>query len=141
MPLTVGVDVGGTKIAGGVVDESGAILATARRESPATDREAISIDIADLVAELRGSPDITAVGIGAAGFVDSERSTVMFAPNLAWRDEPLRRDLEERTGLHVVVENDANAAACRRELAADERCCLTSGLVLRTTEMTWQTGQ
>jgi glucokinase len=111
MALTVGVDVGGTKIAGGVVDESGAILATARRESPATDREAISIDIADLVAELRGSHDITAVGIGAAGFVDSERSTVMFAPNLAWRDEPLRRDLEERTGLHVVVENDANAAA------------------------------
>ena len=35
----------------------------------------------------------------------------MFAPNLAWRDEPLRHDLEKRTGLHVVVENDANAAA------------------------------
>jgi glucokinase len=43
--------------------------------------------------------------------VDAARSTVVFAPNLAWRDEPLRADLEKRTGLPVVVENDANAAA------------------------------
>jgi glucokinase len=111
MALAVGIDVGGTKIAGGVVDEKGAILATARRVSPATDTEAIERNIEDLVGELRGTFDIAAVGIGAAGFVDSNRSTVMFAPNLAWRDEPLREDLEKRIGLPVVVENDANAAA------------------------------
>jgi glucokinase len=111
MALAVGIDVGGTKIAGGVVDENGAILATARRVSPATDTEAIERNIEDLVDELRGTFDIAAVGIGAAGFVDSTRSTVLFAPNLAWRDEPLRADLEKRIGLPVVVENDANAAA------------------------------
>jgi glucokinase len=111
MALAVGIDVGGTKIAGGVVDEKGAILATARRVSPATDTEAIERSIEDLVDELRGTFDIAAVGIGAAGFVDSTRSTVLFAPNLAWRDEPLRADLEKRIGLPVVVENDANAAA------------------------------
>ena len=111
MGLTVGIDVGGTKIAGGVVDEQGAILATARRESPATDTAAIERNIGDLVAELRGNHEITGVGIGAAGFVDSSRSTVLFAPNLAWRDEPLRKDLEALIGLPVVVENDANAAA------------------------------
>ena len=111
MALAVGIDVGGTKIAGGVVDEKGAILATARRVSPATDTEAIERSIEDLVDELRGTFDIAAVGIGAAGFVDSSRSTVLFAPNLAWRDEPLRADLEKRIGLPVVVENDANAAA------------------------------
>jgi glucokinase len=111
MGLTVGVDVGGTKIAGGVVDERGRILATARRESPATDTDAIGANVADLVAELRSAHDITAVGVGAAGFVDSTRSLVMFAPNLAWRDEPLRADLEKRIGLPVVIENDANAAA------------------------------
>ncbi len=111
MGLAVGIDVGGTKIAGGVVDEAGKVLATARRVSPATDTEAIEQNIEDLVAELRGSHDIEAVGIGAAGFVDSTRSTVLFAPNLAWRDEPLRSDLEKRIGLPVVVENDANAAA------------------------------
>jgi glucokinase len=111
MALAVGIDVGGTKIAGGVVDENGAILATARRVSPATDTDAIERNIEDLVDELRGTFDIAAVGIGAAGFVDSTRSTVLFAPNLAWRDEPLRADLEKRIGLPVVVENDANAAA------------------------------
>jgi glucokinase len=111
MNLTVGVDVGGTKIAGGVVDESGQILATARRVSPATDREAIERNIEDLVAALRVDHDVVAIGVGAAGFVDSKRSVVMFAPNLAWRDEPLRESLEKRIGLPVVVENDANAAA------------------------------
>ena len=111
MGLTVGIDVGGTKIAGGVVDEQGRILRTARRESPATDTDAIERSIEDLVAELWGSHDITGVGVGAAGFVDSARSTVLFAPNLAWRDEPLRADLEERIALPVVIENDANAAA------------------------------
>ncbi|HEX5560253.1 MAG TPA: ROK family glucokinase [Nocardioidaceae bacterium] len=111
MGLTVGIDVGGTKIAGGVVDERGNVLARARRVSPATDTDAIELAIEDLVSELRGAHDIEAVGIGAAGFVDSARSVVMFAPNLAWRDEPLRADLERRIGLRVIVENDANAAA------------------------------
>jgi glucokinase len=111
MGLAVGIDVGGTKIAGGVVDETGTILATARRESPATDTDAIELNIVDLVVELRSNYAVEAVGIGAAGFVDSRRSTVMFAPNLAWRDEPLRADLEKRIDLPVVVENDANAAA------------------------------
>ncbi len=47
----------------------------------------------------------------AAGFIDKARATVLFAPNLAWRDEPLKDFLEKQTGLPVVVENDANAAA------------------------------
>ena len=111
MGLTVGIDVGGTKIAGGVVDEAGTILNTARRESPATDTEAIEREIAELVLELRGNHEIAAVGVGAAGFVDVRRSTVLFAPNLAWRDEPLRDHLEKRIGLPVIIENDANAAA------------------------------
>ena len=111
MALTVGIDVGGTKIAGGVVDEDGKILATARRESPATDTDAIERNIDDLVRELRGDYDIVAVGVGAAGFVDVRRATVVFAPNLAWRDEPLKDDLERLIGLPVVIENDANAAA------------------------------
>ena len=111
MGLTVGIDVGGTKIAGGVVDDSGKVLATARHVSPATDTDDIERTIDDLVTELRGSHDIEGVGIGAAGFVDVKRATVLFAPNLAWRDEHLKHDLEARLGLPVVIENDANAAA------------------------------
>lgn len=111
MALTVGIDVGGTKIAGGVIDDAGKVLATARRESPATDSSQIEDAIEDLVSELRGSYDVEAIGVGAAGFVDAKRATVLFAPNLAWRDERLKRDLEARLHLPVVIENDANAAA------------------------------
>jgi glucokinase len=109
--LTAGVDVGGTKIAAGVVDESGKLLASTRRETPATDTGMVLEGIADAVRELRSTHEITAVGIGAAGFVDASRSTVLFAPNLAWRDEDLRTALTAQLGVPVVVENDANAAA------------------------------
>lgn len=109
--LTVGVDVGGTKIAAGVVDEAGKLLTSTRRETPATNTTMVLASIADAVRELRGEHEISAVGIGAAGFVDATRSTVLFAPNLAWRDENLRAELTGQLGIPVVVENDANAAA------------------------------
>ncbi len=111
MGLTIGVDVGGTKIAGGLVDEQGRVVARERVESPATDSPAIVRRIAELVATLGRDVEVEAVGVSAAGFVDKQRATVVFAPNLAWRDEPLRGHLEQALGLPVVVENDANAAA------------------------------
>ena len=111
MTLTIGVDVGGTKIAAGVVDEEGRLLEVTRRETSATDPEKIETSIADAVRELRQHHDVTAIGVAAAGFVDTDNGIVLFAPNIAWRDEPLRADLGPRVGLPVVVENDANAAA------------------------------
>lgn len=111
MTLTIGVDVGGTKIAAGLVDELGHIVARQRRESPALDSDAIEDTIAELVTDLSRDRIIVGVGVAAAGFIDAQRSTVLFAPNLAWRGEPLKAELERRTGQHVVVENDANAAA------------------------------
>ena len=109
--LTVGVDVGGTKIAAGVVDSEGKLLAHTRRETPAQNTEGVLAGISDAVRELAAVHEIRAVGIGAAGFVDARRTTVMFAPNLAWRDEDLRSKLTARLNLPVVVENDANAVA------------------------------
>jgi glucokinase len=53
---------------------------------------------------------LEAVGVAAAGFIDATGSTVLYAPNLKWRNEPLRERLEQRTKLAVVIENDANAA-------------------------------
>jgi glucokinase len=112
MPVyAIGIDVGGTKVAGGVVDETGAVLLRARRDTPSTSPQATQDTIALLVQELAKSYDVETVGIGAAGFVDEKRATVLFAPNLAWRNEPLRADVQRRVGLPVVVENDANAAA------------------------------
>ncbi|MEZ5097602.1 MAG: ROK family glucokinase [Nocardioides sp.] len=112
MTQAIGIDVGGTKIAGGVVDQHGTILREERVDSPASDVGAITDSIAGLVARLREThPDVGAVGVGAAGYVDKARSVVLFAPNLAWRDAELRAQVEQRVALPVVVENDANAAA------------------------------
>lgn len=111
VPLACGIDVGGTKIAGGVVDGAGRVLEELRVESPADDVEAIEDAIAGLVTELASRHDIAGVGIGAAAYVDSQRARVLFAPNLAWRDLELKAELEARVALPVTVENDANAAA------------------------------
>ena len=111
MGLTIGIDVGGTKIAAGVVDEQGTIIARTHRDTPADSVDATAAAICDAAAELIASHDVEAVGIGAAGFVSSDRSTVLFAPNLAWRDEPLGARVSAELKIPVVVENDANAAA------------------------------
>ncbi|MCX4582752.1 ROK family glucokinase [Streptomyces sp. NBC_01481] len=110
MGLTIGVDIGGTKIAAGVVDEEGTILETYTVPTPSTP-EGIVDAICSAVAGAGEGHDIEAVGIGAAGYVDDKRATVLFAPNIQWRHEPLKDKVEQRVGLPVVVENDANAAA------------------------------
>ena len=109
--LTIGVDVGGTKVAAGVVDEAGTVLAVTRRPTPSASPSDVEDVIAACVAELRQDHEVEAVGVGAAGFIDADRSRVFVAPNLSWRDEPLRDAVAARVGLPVVVENDANAAA------------------------------
>jgi glucokinase len=109
--LAVGVDIGGTKVASGVVDEQGRVLARLRRLTPSRSPQAVEDTIVEVVSQLRAEHDIVAVGIGAAGFVDADRARVLFAPHLAWRNEPLRDAVAEAVGLPVVVENDANAAA------------------------------
>ncbi|MGO1590780.1 MAG: ROK family glucokinase [Ancrocorticia sp.] len=111
MSVTIGVDVGGTKIAAGAVSESGEILAYVRKPTPAGDPDSVVAVITECVNELGKSYEAEAIGIGAAGFVDADRKSVVFAPNLAWRNEPLAVRVSERTGRAVVVENDANAAA------------------------------
>jgi glucokinase len=109
--LACGVDVGGTKILGGVVDDQGKIVEEVRVTSPATDPDAIQDAIAAVVLELKGRHAISSVGVGAAGYIDKARRTVMFAPNIAWRDVDLADRLERKIDLPVVVENDGNAAA------------------------------
>jgi len=111
MTLAIGIDVGGTKIAAGVVAEDGQLVASTRIDSPAEEPAAIADDIAGLVTELAGEHQVTAVGVAAAGFINLARTEVMFAPNLAWREEPLRQLIADRIDLPVVLENDANAAA------------------------------
>jgi glucokinase len=111
--LAIGVDVGGSKVAGGLVEEDGTIVARVRHHTPSLDAEATESTIAAVISALaaQAGGDVEVAGIGAAGFIDPTGSTVRFAPNLAWREEPLRRNVEERSGITVVVENDGNTAA------------------------------
>ena len=130
--LSVGIDIGGTKVAAGVVDETGHVLERMRRDTPTTSPAGVEDTIADIITELRPRHRVYSVGIGAAGFVDATRSSVLFAPHLAWRHEPLRDALRRRIGLPVTVENDANAAAWaewRFGAARDEEdlVCITLG--------------
>lgn len=106
----IGIDVGGTKIAGGVVDEHGSIRAREQVASPSGDAEAIVAAILEVITRLDGDGDRRPVGVGAAGLIDLD-GQVRYAPNLSWRDVPLRALLERRLGRGVVVENDGNAAA------------------------------
>ncbi|WP_105030562.1 ROK family protein [Arthrobacter ruber] len=109
--LSIGVDIGGTKVAAGVVDVRGRILAEARRATPGQDPRAVEAVITELVRELSREYRIRSVGIGAAGWMDLSNSTVLFSPHLAWRNEPLRRNLEKLLHRRVTVVNDADAAA------------------------------
>ncbi|MDS1268701.1 ROK family glucokinase [Lipingzhangella sp. LS1_29] len=116
MRLTIGVDVGGTKVAAGVVDTTGTVHRTVRQPTPSTEGpDAATEVVCAAIEELLGDPglgaEVDGIGIGTPGFVDESRSVVTFAPNLPWREEPLRSRVHERFGLPVVVENDANAAA------------------------------
>jgi len=111
MALAVGVDIGGTKVAAGVVDASGAVLATTRRDTPDDDAQAALDAVVSVVEELRSGHDVSAVGVAAAGYVSADRTTMLFAPNLPWQDVPVRDEVAGRVDLPVVVENDANAAA------------------------------
>jgi glucokinase len=113
--LAIGIDIGGTKVAGGVVDVDGNITHRARRDTPHRSKSPSVVEdtIVDVVNELMqvvGSEPVAAVGIGAAGFVAADRATVVFAPHLSWRHEPLQATLQKRVAVPIFVDNDANAA-------------------------------
>lgn len=115
--FALGIDIGGTKVAGGLVDESGVVTIRARRDTPHRSKspKVVEDTIIDVVDELLGSPEARAhevgsIGVGAAGFVSADQGMVVFAPHLSWRDEPLRDNLARRVNLPVLVDNDANCA-------------------------------
>ena len=107
MTFSIGVDVGGTKILAGLVDNSGAVVSTARRPTPRNDASEVLNVVAEVVRELVAPHEglVVGVGLGVAGPVDASRATVFFAPNLGWSQVPVRAILESKVGMPVVVEN------------------------------------
>jgi len=111
-PHAIGLDIGGTKIAGGVVTAAGVVLERTRVPTPPADEAATLAAMVAVVDELRARhPRVDAIGVGAAGMVEWPRGRLRWAPHNAYRRLELRRLLHERTGLPTVVDNDARAAA------------------------------
>jgi glucokinase len=106
---SIGVDIGGTSVRAGVVDRFGNVLDTARAPTP-TSEGALEDAIVSAVSGLAARHRVTGVGLAVAGFVTTDRRSVMFAPHLAWRNAAVADRISTRLSLPVVLEHDANAA-------------------------------
>jgi glucokinase len=107
----IGIDLGGTKVAGIVMSEDGRILSRIERPTPQSDAAAVVEVVHAVVQAVSGGEQPVAVGVGAAGLVDFAAGVLRFAPNLPLREIPLRDEVATRSGLPCLVDNDANAAA------------------------------
>lgn len=110
MTLTIGIDVGGTKISGALIDEAGKILDRRRTECPKDDRSEITEVISEICHQLRADLQVRGVGISAAGLINRERDTIKFSPNLDLTNYALAREVADRIQLPTWLENDANCA-------------------------------
>ncbi|MET0303361.1 MAG: ROK family protein [Microbacteriaceae bacterium] len=111
-PNAIGIDIGGTKIAGAVVDAEGRILAEDRVATPTGRPDAIIESVVGMIARLESAHEVAAAGIASPGFIDAAQSTVYYTANIGWRNEPVRERLRERIPhLAITIDNDANAAA------------------------------
>jgi len=109
--FTIGIDIGGTKIAGALVDAQGSIVREDRVPSPAGDPDAMVDAVVGLIERLSEGHEVLGAGVAAAGFIDADQSTIIYAPNISWRNEPFKAKLEAKLSIPVIIENDANAAA------------------------------
>ena len=108
----IGIDIGGTKVLGGVVTGTGEILATARRDTPREGGRALTEAIANVATELVQQYPVDSIGVSAAGFISSDRQTMLATPNISnWNGVNLVAELTEILNKKIVLENDANAAA------------------------------
>ena len=106
----IGIDVGGTKINAFRVTRDGTIAERTSRPTPADDESATLSAMIELARTLT-TPDVIAVGVGAAGMIDAKEGVLRFAPNLAWRNLPIAERMRDALGLPCQVDNDASMAA------------------------------
>lgn len=106
----LGLDIGGTKIAGARVTPLGEVVAHASRPTTPDNPEGILDALDEIFQELGGQDVLPVVGVAVAAFLDRDRETLFFSPNISWQKFPLKAAVETRLGVPVVLENDANAA-------------------------------
>lgn len=108
---TVGVDVGGTKVAAVLIDDAGDVVRRSRKDTDSGTYAGMLAGIVSAVTEVREGLAVDGVGLAIAGNVAADGSHVLFSPHLPLAGEPLARDLREALGTRIQIDNDANAAA------------------------------
>ncbi len=106
----IGVDLGGTNILAGVVDRDGSIVRRHERATPQDSQEHVLAELEAAVAELMDD-SVGAVGFGVPSPIDQAKGVVVRCVNVPLEDAPLRDRMQERFGVPVGLDNDANAAA------------------------------
>ena len=123
MKYYIGVDIGGTNIKAGVVDENAQLVSKISLKTNAADGYksvlAVIIDAVEQAVQLSGEEfdRIKTNGVGCPGTMDNENGTVLYSNNLHWENVPLAKDLAEHFGKRIILENDANVAAYGEYLA------------------------
>jgi glucokinase len=108
----IGIDLGGTKILAGVVDEHQKVLHESRERSTGLSEEQLIEELAQEIAEAHAArPDALAAGLGIPCTIDQQRGMAITAVNLPITDVPIRDLMNERAGIPVFIDNDANVAA------------------------------
>jgi glucokinase len=114
--MRIGIDIGGTKIIAGIIDEKGSVIHKKRiATKTARGYEGIRDDIVILVQEIIQGAGIEKkyieqIGIATAGQIEKGSNKILFSPNLGWHNVPLRDDIEKAMGVKTHIENDVNAA-------------------------------
>lgn len=130
--VTIGIDLGGTNIAAGVVDETGEIIARAqRRTRPERPYHEVIFDMAEAAREAAANAnlplsEVHSVGVGVPGFFDKSTGVVVFCTNLGWHDVPLRAEIQKYIDVPLYGDNDATVAGFAEAVAGVSRDAQTS---------------
>ena len=125
----IGIDLGGTFIKAGVVDENNRIIAKNMIESHVdTNVDGLCVRMVECATgalEEAGLSfdDVNTIGVGVPGAVDAENGVVVYCSNIKFRNTPLAAMIKERTGKPVYIHNDANVAAYGEVVAGAAKGC------------------
>ena len=109
--LTIGIDIGGTKVLGGVVDSTGKIIDSARRVTPVAGGKELITTMIEVVKEFKSKHEVAGVGISIAALISADQGTVVGAPNIANLSKlNFVAELKKEFNIPIIAENDANAA-------------------------------
>lgn len=123
----IGIDVGGTNLKAGIVDENGNVLATTKMKiAQIADQDELARTMADMTRELAQAAcvpmeEIASVGVGVPGTVEIHSGLLLYSCNLPLRNVPLRRLFHKHLRMPLYIENDANCAALAEYLVGAGR--------------------